>query len=271
VREGGPGLVVVDSVYSTDGSVCPLAELVAVARRYGCTLVVDESHSLATHGERGEGLVHALGLCDEVAFRTASLSKAFCERGGLVACPARFVEWFRMHSNPAIFSSAVMSYQARGFLETLRLVRAEGWRRERLHRNADRLRLGLDGLGYNVDASRSQILSLEAGSEYRTVFLRDLLAARGVLGAPFIAPATGIDRGVVRLTVHAELSPAEVDRVLDVCAEVRDVVEVERWPSTQRKHGVRARPGSVPGPSFTRAGERATASPRATAGQGGRR
>jgi CAI-1 autoinducer synthase len=256
VHEHGPGLVVVDTVYSTDGSVCPLREVVDVVRRHGCTLIADESHSLGTHGALGEGMVAALGLEEHVAFRTASLSKAFCERGGVIACPAAFVEWFRMHSHPALFSSAVMTYQAAAFLKTLELVRAAGDRRERLRRNADRLRAGLDGLGYDVDASRSQIMSLEAGSEYRTLFLRDLLAARGVGGAPFFAPATAPNRALLRLTAHAELTRAEIERVLELCAQARGAVELESWPSTRRKHGVSRRVGSVPVPSITRAGER---------------
>lgn len=252
--EHGPGVIVVDSVYSSDGSVCPLAEVVELAEASGSLLVLDESHSLGTHGPGGRGLAAELGLAHRVPFRTASLSKAFCHRGGLIACPGRFVEYFRMHSHPAVFSSAVLSYDAAGLLATLHRIRSDAWRRRRLHRAASRLRSGLADLGYNVAASRSQIVSLEAGSEYRTIYLRDLLAARGVVGAAFVAPATSLSRALVRLTTHCELSDADVDRVLAVCDEVRGLVEVDRWPSTLRLRPGRRSRG--PAPVFTRAEDR---------------
>ena len=73
----GPGLVVVDSVYSTTGALCPLAEMVDVAEQHGCMILVDESHSLGTHGPQGRGLCAELGLTHRVHFITASLAKAF--------------------------------------------------------------------------------------------------------------------------------------------------------------------------------------------------
>lgn len=254
LEEHGPGVVVVDTVYSTDGSVCPLGEMVELAERSGSLLVVDESHSLGTHGPEGRGFAAELGLEDRIPFRTASLSKAFCHRGGLIACPERFVEYFRMNSHPAIFSSSVMSYEAAGLLTMLRRIRSDAWRRRRLHRAALRLRRGLAELGYNVEASRSQIVSLEAGSEYRTIYLRDLLAARGVVGAAFVAPATSRSRGLVRFSTHCELTDSDVDRVLSVCEEVHGLMEVDRWPSTLRLQP--GRRSSGPAPVFTRAEER---------------
>jgi CAI-1 autoinducer synthase len=78
----GRGLIVVDALYSTNGSVAPLVELVELAERSGCMLIVDESHSLGTHGPQGAGLVAALGLSERVHFRTASLAKALAGRAG---------------------------------------------------------------------------------------------------------------------------------------------------------------------------------------------
>jgi CAI-1 autoinducer synthase len=81
LREHGPGIVVVDAVYSTNGALCPLADIVAVAERYGCVIVVDETHSFGAQGPRGAGLTVALGLADRVHFRTVGLSKAVASRG----------------------------------------------------------------------------------------------------------------------------------------------------------------------------------------------
>jgi CAI-1 autoinducer synthase len=241
MRSHGPGVVVVDSVYSTDGSVCPLAALAEVTDRGGSALVVDESHSLGTHGPQGAGWVAQQGLTQAVHFVTASLSKAFCTRAGLVACPARFVDYFRLESRPAIFSSAVLPHEAVGLLATLAVVRSEGWRRERLHANASALRRGLSALGYDVSSGTAQIIALECGSEALSLYVRDLLAERGVVAAPFFPPATARDRALVRLSVNAGLDAAQRARALAACAAIRDLACVDHWPSSLRRRPLRAR------------------------------
>lgn len=241
IRRHGAGVVVVDSVYSTSGSVCPLTAMTEVAERHGCVIVVDESHSLGTHGERGEGLVASLGLASRVHFRTASLAKAFSARAGLITCSKTFDVYFRSTSRPAIFSSALLPHEIHGLAATLEVIETEDWRRQRLRRNASVLRDGLLSLGYNVGESRSQILGLEAGPEPATLALRNALESRGVFGAPFVAPATPANRSLVRFSVSAGLTDDQLVRVLEVCRDIREEVRLAEWPSTRRLQ--RRRPG----------------------------
>jgi CAI-1 autoinducer synthase len=231
----GAGVIAIDSVYSTDGSLAPIQDVLQVAERTGCLLVVDESHSLGTHGPRGAGLVVDLGLEERIQFRTASLAKAFCGRAGLVACPSRFAHYLRFSSFPSIFSSAVLPHELAGFAKTLEIVQYEDWRRSKLHNNARQLRAELDALGYNVSASGSQIISLEAGTEARIVTLADALQSHGVFGAPFFAPATAKNRACIRLSVHAGLDEKDIRRIAEVCAEIREQTDLANWSSTRRK------------------------------------
>lgn len=235
LQKYGPGVVIIDSVYSTNGSIAPILEVVDLAEEYGCVIVVDESHSLGTHGPEGAGLIVELGLQDRVHFRTASLAKAFCGRGGVVTCSERFAEYMTFEAFPLIFSSAVLPHEFAAFTKTLDIVRRDEWRRLRLHRNAQWLRESLNGLGYNVDASESQIIALVAGSEQQTIVLRDALESRGVFGAPFCAPATPKNRAIIRLSVQSNLTMDDLERVAAVCAEIRDEVDLASWPSTRRK------------------------------------
>ena len=231
----GPGVVVVDSIYSTTGSIAPLSEIVELCEAQGCILVADESHSLGTHGPNGEGLVVELGLADRVHFRTASLAKAFAGRAGFVTCSRRFADYFKSESNPAIFSSTLLPHDIRGLDATLAVIRQEGWRRDRLRANAARLRRELDALGYNLNDSECQIVSLESGSEQNTIALRDALESRGIFGAIFCAPATPKSRSLMRFSVHAALSDDELERIVAACREIRDELDVASWPSTRRK------------------------------------
>lgn len=235
IERHGVGVIVVDSVYSTTGSVAPLVDLAEMAERHGCVLVVDESHSLGTHGPQGAGMVVELGLTEQVHFRTASLAKAFAGRAGVVTCSERFAEYFKCVALPAIFSSTLLPQEIAGLRATVDVIRRESWRRERLHRNADWLRRELDALGYNVSTSRSQIVPLEAGPEPNTIVLRDALERRGVFGAVFCAPATAANRSMIRLSVNAALSREELEHVVAVCAEVREEVGMTAWPSTRRR------------------------------------
>lgn len=242
ILKHGPGVIVVDSVYSTNGSVCPLRDIVDVGVAQGCVLVVDESHSLGTNGRRGEGLVAFLGLEDRVHFRTASLAKAFAGRAGFIACSERFCEYFMCESNPAIFSSTLLPHEVAGLETTLNVIQSESWRRIKLHANAEYLRLNLGELGYNLNDSESQIISLESGTEQQTIVLRDALEARGIFGSVFCAPATPKNRAIIRFSINSELTEAELDRITDVCAGIRDEVDLTNWPSSRRRRSARMAP-----------------------------
>ena len=246
IRKFGPGVIVVDAVYSIDGSVCPLPEVAEIGACYGCIVVVDESHSIGVWGDMGRGMVSQLGLADRVHYRTFSLSKAFVTRAGVVAGPARVMKFFPYESRPAIFSSAVLPHEMAGLDAALSVIREDEWRREKLKRNADDLRGRLGEMGYNVDDSRSQIMALEVGFERQTTVLRDALERHGIFGAVFCPPATPKNRSLIRFSVNCGLGERELDRVVEVCRAIRDEVAMRQWPSTRRKErGERATGGPV--------------------------
>jgi CAI-1 autoinducer synthase len=235
ILRNGPGVILIDTVYSTNGSICPLRDITDIAEERGCVLVADESHSLGTHGPNGEGLVVELGLADRVHFRTASLAKAFAARAGFIACNTRFTEYFKFEALPAIFSSTLLPHEVAGLAATLEVIRTEGWRRDKLRSHCAYVRDGLDDLGYNLNGSRSQIISLESGTEQQTIVLRDALEERGIFGSVFCAPATPKNRAMVRLSLNSALRQEELDRLLSVCDAVRSKTGFEQWPSTRRR------------------------------------
>lgn len=235
LRRHGPGFIVVDSVYSTSGDIAPLSDIVSVGIANGCVLVVDESHSIGTLGPQGRGLVVELGLEELVHFRTASLAKAFAGRAGLIACAGRHAEFIKYHSNPAIFSSGLMAHEIVILDETRRQIERADAARRTLQENAAYLRGGLSALGYNVDVSETQIVSLEAGEEFRTIKLRTALEARGIFGSVFCAPATPKNRSLIRFTLNSGLTREQLDRIISACDEIRSEVRMDEWHSTRRK------------------------------------
>ena len=231
----GPGLLIVDSVYSTTGALCPLAQMVEVAEAHGCMILVDESHSLGTHGPQGRGLCAELGLTGRVHFITASLAKAFAGRAGFFTMPDELRPYLMCHSYPSIFSSCLLPHEIAGLAATLEVVRESDAARARLRRNTERVRQSLSDLGYPIHHGSEQIISLEAGPEVDTLALRDAIEARGVFGAVFCAPATSRNRSMVRLTLNSSLTDAEMSHVEHVAAEVAPLVKPWEWPIAKRQ------------------------------------
>ena len=230
----GPGVVVVDSVYSTTGALCPLREMVEVAEQHRCMVVVDESHSLGTHGPGGAGLCAELGLSERVHFITASLAKAFAGRGGFFTAPAQLRYYILSSSYPNIFSSCLLPHEIAGHAATLTVLRDRDEQRQRLRAHTLRLRASLSDMGYPIHQGTEQIISLEAGTEPDTMVLRDQLEKRGVFGAVFCAPATSRNRAMVRLTLHAALTEAELCHVESVARVVAPLVKPWEWPIARR-------------------------------------
>ena len=239
IERHGAGLVIVDSVYSTTGALCPLLEMVEAAERGGCMILVDESHSLGTHGPGGAGLCVELGLSNRVHFITASLAKAFASRAGFFTVPSSLRYFVMSSSFPNIFSSCLLLNEIAGLTAAFAIIRRSDKARARLLANTRRVRASLSALGYPIHQGTEQIISLEAGVEPDTMVLRDQLELRGLFGAVFCAPATSRNRSMVRLTLNASLTEAELDHIDHVAAEVAAEVKPWNWPVARRNIGQR--------------------------------
>jgi CAI-1 autoinducer synthase len=237
----GPGVIVVDSVYSTNGSLAPLCDIADLSEAHGCVFVVDESHSLGTHGMRGEGLVASLGLNDRVHFITASLAKAYCSRAGFIACTTRFKDYFGCEALPAIFSSSLLPHELAGLSASHKVIQTETWRRQRLREVTRYVRRELTAMGYPIGDGTEQIIAFEAGQEILTGHVRDVMEKHGVFGSVFSAPATTVNRSLLRLTLNAGMDDHAVQHLLDACRNARDDMNLPEWSASRRLRKEEAR------------------------------
>ncbi|OBS97336.1 CAI-1 autoinducer synthase [Vibrio tasmaniensis] len=214
----GSGVIVVDSVYSTIGTIAPLRDIYEMAQEFDCAVIVDESHSLGTHGENGAGLVQALGLTNQVDFITVSLAKTFAYRAGAILGPKQLSDTLPFVAYPAIFSSTVLPQEMIRLEKTLEVIKGAEDKRKALFERAKSLTTGLKRIGFNI-RSESQIVALECGNERNTERVRDFLEQRDVFGAVFCRPATGKNKNIIRFSVNADLTPRDIDHVLTVCHE----------------------------------------------------
>jgi CAI-1 autoinducer synthase len=221
----GPGVIVVDSVYSVSGSRSPLRKIADVAEEFGCLLIVDESHSLGTHGHEGRGLVHELGLTDRVHVVTASLAKAFAARAGFIACSEELTEYLRFTAFPAIFSTALLSHELAPLHATLDVVMQDQHRRDALWRNTWQLRTAIEAAGFDISNGTEQIIGVRCGPVRSAVSLRDALESRGVFGSLFWYPATEWRQSVLRFSVNAGLNSDDIKRVAEAAIAAREELE----------------------------------------------
>jgi 8-amino-7-oxononanoate synthase len=182
-------LIVTDSLFSMDGDLAPLAELVELADRHGAMLMVDEAHATGVFGSRGRGLSEQAGLENRIPIRVGTLSKALGSLGGFVAGSRSLVEWLINRARPYVFSTAMPAPVAAAALAALDIVRDEPHRREGLLAQAAELRRVLTAEGWNLGRPASQIIPLVVGQPDRAVALSRALADRGLL-VPAIRPPT---------------------------------------------------------------------------------
>ncbi len=222
IKKYGAGVIIIDSVYSTIGTVALLEEFVEIANGEGCAIIVDESHSIGTHGPQGAGLLAEKGLSCKVDFVTASLAKSFSYRAGAVFCHKKVDECLPFISLPAIFSSGLIPHEMEALSATLEIVKKSDHRRVMLFDKSRKLLSGLKSLNINTP-SNSQIIAIETGTQENTEKVRDFFEINGVFGAVFCSPATPKNKSIIRFSLHSELTNAQLDKILTVCSVAKEM------------------------------------------------
>ncbi|HEV8701492.1 MAG TPA: pyridoxal phosphate-dependent aminotransferase family protein [Candidatus Polarisedimenticolia bacterium] len=209
-------LIVVDGLYSMDGDLCPLPELVELKRRYGAFLLVDEAHAMGVLGATGRGVHEHFGIAaSAVDIWTGSLSKAVPSNGGFVAGRRDLIVYLQHAAAPFWFSAALGPAAAGAALEALRVARREPERLEAQRRNAEALRLGLRARGYDTGNSASAIVPVLVGEEVAAWRLARRLFDEGVLVSAVVHPAVPRGAARLRLCATAAQSAADLDEALE--------------------------------------------------------
>jgi len=200
---GRPALIVTDGVFSMDGDLAPLVELLELARRHGARLMVDEAHATGAVGPGGRGSVAAAGLSGEVDVVVGTLGKALGSYGAYVCANAETVDFLLNTARPFIFSTAPPPPAAGAALAALDLLEAEPQLVERLQANAATLRSALAAEGLGTSASRTQIVPVEVGEAEATMALCERALERRVFAQGIRPPTVPEGSSRLRLTAMA--------------------------------------------------------------------
>jgi glycine C-acetyltransferase len=224
VAEADHVLLVTDGVFSMDGDIAPLPELLALAETHGATVMVDDAHATGVLGETGRGTAEHFGCSGRVPVQIGTLSKALGTLGGFVAASKPVVDYLRVRGRPYLFSTSQPPSIAAAGLAAVDLLTEDAPRRRRLRESAERFRTGLQERGFDTGTSVTPIVPVLLGEERRATALSAALRRRGVLAQAIVFPTVPAGRARVRAIVTAAHTDAQLDQALAAFAAAREEV-----------------------------------------------
>ena len=210
---GGEVFVVTESVFSMDGDQAPLAGIVSLCRRFGARLIVDEAHGTGIIGEKGEGLVHSMGLADDCFARIHTFGKAVGCHGAIVVGSALLRDFLINFSRSFIYTTALPPASVRALGAAYALLPRLGAERERLGRLIDRFRAAEVGFERFDSRTPIQVVVVPGNAAVRAV--ADGLQEAGLDVRPILSPTVERGRERLRIVLHAFNSDEEVDRLIE--------------------------------------------------------
>ena len=208
-------LIIVDGVYSMEGVIADVPQILAIAQRYGAALAIDDAHAVGVLGPKGDGTAAHFGLADDVDIVVGTFSKSLASIGGFVAGSDAVIHYLKHHSRPLIFSAALPPANTAGVLAAMDVMVCEPDRRTRLWENTQRFQEGCRSLGYDIGPTQTPIVPVLIGPlETTFMFWRKLFDA-GVFTNPVVPPAVPPDQCRLRASLMATHTPDQIDRALD--------------------------------------------------------
>ena len=215
-RERRRQLLITDGVFSMDGDIAPLPELVEIAERQGAIMMVDDAHASGVLGTGGAGTVDHFGLHGRVDVQVGTLSKAIGVLGGFIAGPHHLIEWLQNRGRPYLFSTSAPPAVVAACIEALDIIRDEPERLERLWSNTRFFKAGLHELGFDTGASETPITPVITRDEEMTQTFARRLFEEGVFTPAIVFPTVGKGQARVRTIVTAEHAEEDLKEALDV-------------------------------------------------------
>jgi 8-amino-7-oxononanoate synthase len=221
----GAALLASDGVFSMDGDVAPLRELVCVAREQQATLYIDDAHGVGVLGDAGRGSIDAAGLAaNAVPLRLVTFGKALGSVGAAVVGDADLVAHLAETARPYIYTTAMPPAQAAATREAVRIARAGDALRDQLRNNIERLKQGAHAHGLPLMPSDTPIQPLRVGRDADALAMAAELEARGNWVAAIRPPTVPDGSARLRITLSAAHDPRQIDGLLDALAHARDAV-----------------------------------------------
>lgn len=217
--ENAGKLVVVDGLFSMEGDIAPLPEIIPIVKKYGARLMVDDAHAIGVLGG-GRGTAAHFGLTDQVDLIMSTFSKSFASLGGFIAGDSDVIAYIKHTGRSMIFSASIPPSNAAAALAALEIMRDEPERVQRVNDNADYMRRELNRLGYDTGQSCTPVVPIIIGEDQTCFFVWKTLFEAGVFVNPVISPAVPKGRALLRTSYMATHTTEQMNQALEVYAAV---------------------------------------------------
>lgn len=208
-------LIVVDGVFSMEGDIADLPEIVRLAELYSATVMVDDAHSLGILGVDGAGTASHFGLTDQVDLIMGTFSKSLASIGGFIASDQDTINYIKHHSRSLIFSASIAPASAASVLAAMEVMRQEPERISNLwdltHYAIDRFR----NLGFDIGKTVTPIIPIYVRDTMKTLVLTRKLLDEGIFVNPVVSPAVSKDAALIRFSLMATHTKEQIDTALD--------------------------------------------------------
>jgi len=208
-------LIAVDGVFSMEGDLCNLPELVRLKKKYGARLMVDDSHGAGVMGATGRGTGEYFGLQDDIDIYMGTFSKSFASLGGFVAADYKVIDFAKHTSRPFIFSASIPPSNAAAVLEALRIIKTDPDISKRVLDNAEYMRQGFKRIGVPAEDSTAPIIPIMTYTNERTFRITKSLLEHGVYVNPVISPAVPQGSCLLRTSYTSTHTKEQLDYALE--------------------------------------------------------
>lgn len=208
-------LLIVDGLFSMEGDIAPLPEIIPLCQKYGVRLMVDDAHAMGVLGG-GRGTAAHFGITQGVDLIMSTFSKSFASIGGFIAGEADVIDYVKHNARSLIFSASIPPANTATVLAALEVMRDEPERVETLTKNALFMREGFKSLGFDTGKSVTPVIPIIIGDDDRTFLTWRLLFENGVFVNPVISPATAAGRQLLRTSYMATHTRDQLEKVLEI-------------------------------------------------------
>ncbi len=209
-------LIVTDSVFSMDGDLAPLIDIINLARKYDAMTMVDEAHATGVFGATGRGVIEHFGVEDQVDIVMGTLSKAIGCFGGYVCGSKHLIDYIRNRARSFIYTTAIPPAVCAAAMKAIEIIDTEPERRDRLWRNVSYFRLSIDDERYNLMNSSSQIIPILLGDAGLTLHKSRRLYKEGFLVSAIRPPTVPKGQARLRLSLMSSHTEEDIDTLLSV-------------------------------------------------------
>lgn len=219
-------LIVADGIFSMEGDIVKLPEIVDIAERYGANILIDDAHSLGVIGESGAGTASHFGLTNKVDLIMGTFSKSLASLGGFIAGDEMLIDYLRHKARSLIFSASMTPASAASVIAALDIIQSEPERIEQLWANTRYAKQLLSEEGFEMGPTESPIIPVYVRDNHKTFMLTRMLQEDGIFVNPVVSPAVPSDASLIRLSLMATHTFAQIEEAVEKLTKASAMLEI---------------------------------------------